>query len=206
MNSCIKRAHNRDFQLNANCSHGKICKMSNNFMFLYICKLIPRFQFRFQMRIPKSLVSTHRARVFTAEIKKINCTQPLWSSNTSGKWYRFRWSADNRWLRPMKKHDNSPLIFFYHRHVSPKPKVNTFGNMNEKEKIQTKLTIRCWIHSWCEYISSPPRSGVTCDRSTCANKSSNDEQIIRRNLKSSLKNFELTSDMAFWKKPAGRMT
>lgn len=68
------------------------------------------------------------------------------------------------------------------------------------------LTILCWIHSWCEYISSPPKSIVTCDRSTCANKSSNDEHTIRRNLNSSLKNFELTSDMAFWKNPLGRIT
>lgn len=68
------------------------------------------------------------------------------------------------------------------------------------------LTILCWIHSWCEYINSPPKSTVTCDRSTCANKSSSDEHTISRNLNSSLKNFELTSDMAFWKKPDGRIT
>lgn len=86
---------------------------------------------------------------------------------------------------------------------------NTFGVsicISENELTDKLLTIRCWIHSWWEYISSPPKSCVTCDRSTCANKSSNVEQTIKRNLNSSLKNFELTSEMAFWKKPAGRMT
>lgn len=78
--------------------------------------------------------------------------------------------------------------------------------LSDVSMVLMALTIRCWIHSWCEYMSSPPKSSVTCDRSTCANKSSSDEHTISRNLNSSRKNFELTSDMAFWKNPDGRIT
>lgn len=89
------------------------------------------------------------------------------------------------------------------------------------------LTILCWIHSWWEYVRSPPRSKVNCDLGMWLCSSSRDAQTIKRNRNSSLKNLALTweknhivnkvtdylivylwptSEIAFWKKPAGRTT
>lgn len=68
------------------------------------------------------------------------------------------------------------------------------------------LTIRCCIHSECEYCSSPPRSGVSCERSKCSYNSSMEEQTSTRNRNSSLKSLLLTSERAFCRKLAGRST
>uniref|UniRef100_A0A182Q779 Uncharacterized protein n=1 Tax=Anopheles farauti TaxID=69004 RepID=A0A182Q779_9DIPT len=66
--------------------------------------------------------------------------------------------------------------------------------------------MRCCIHSWCEYGSSPPSSAVSWLRHTYSYSSSSVAHTITRKRNSSLKNLLLTSEIAFCRKPAGRIT